>query len=59
MSGFNKWKIKNQGVQDQKPVLKKEPSKGAEKTKNQIEEEMMREMMQIQQEAEMFEFKEP
>jgi hypothetical protein len=29
-------------------VLKKEPSKGAEKTKNQIEEEMMREMMQIQ-----------
>ena len=59
MSGFNKWKIKNQGVQDQKTVLKKEPSKGAEKTKNQIEEEMMREMMQIQQEADMFEFKEP
>jgi len=29
-------------------VLKKEPSMGAEKTKNQIEEEMMREMMQIQ-----------
>ena len=59
MSGFNKWKIKNQGVQDQKPVLKKEPSMGAEKTKNQIEEEMMREMMQIQQEADMFEFIEP
>ncbi len=59
MSGFNKWKIKNQAVQDQKPVLKKEQQKGPEKTKNQIEEEMMREMMQIQQEADMFEFKDP
>jgi hypothetical protein len=40
-------------------VLKREASKGSEKTKNQIEEEMMREMMQIQQEADLFEFSEP
>ena len=58
-SGFTKWKQKNQDIA--KTQLKSDDSPkralktGAERSKNQIEEEMMREMMRIQQEADGFE----
>ena len=59
ISGFDKWKLKSQGAQDQKPMLSPKRKGMEERSKNNIEEEIMRQMMQIQQEAELFEFSEP